>query len=89
MKAAGGGALVFVQPRLLAELVDLVADVEPAGRHVEFRNDDAQPVERGIDRGRRFDVVLDAFDRGPGAGEARQREAVEAVVDQLLHAAPD
>ena len=33
-----------------------------------------------------FDVVLDAFDRRPGAGEARQRIAVEAVVDQLLHA---
>ena len=42
--------------------------------------------ERGIDGGRRFDVVLDAFDRRPGAGEARQRVAVEPVVDQLLHA---
>ena len=79
-----GGALVLVQPRLLAELVDLVADVEAAGRHVEFRDDDVQPVERRVDRSRRFDVVLDAFDRRPGAGEARQRIAVEAVVDQLL-----
>ena len=32
-----------------------------------------------------FDVVLDAFDRRPGAGEARQRETVEAVVDEFLH----
>ena len=33
-----------------------------------------------------FDIVLDAFDRRPGAGEARQAVAVEPVVDQLLHA---
>ena len=33
-----------------------------------------------------LDVVLDAFDRRPGAGEARHRIAVEAVVDQLLDA---
>ena len=63
-----------------------MADVEPAGRHVEFRNDDVQPVERGVDGGGRFDVVLDAFDRRPGAGEARQGKAVEPVVDQFLDA---
>ncbi len=81
-----GGALVFMQPLLLAEHVDLVADVEAAGRHVELRHDDVQPLERGIDRSRRFDVVLDAFDRRPGAGETRHGKAVEPVIDDLLDA---
>ncbi len=79
-------SLVFVQPRLLAHLVQFVADVEPARRHLEIGQDDVEPVERNIDRCRRFDVVLDAFHRRPCAGEARHGEAVEAVVDDLLHA---
>src|SRR5690606_39912465 len=65
-----GRTLEFVESRLLAELVELVADVEAAGRHVEFGVDDPDAVERGIDGGRRLDVVLDALDRRPCAGEA-------------------
>ena len=80
------GALGLVQPLLLTEHIQFVADVEAAGRHVEFGQDDRDPVQRGIDARRRFDVVLDAFDGAPQAGETRQREPVKAVVDDLLHA---
>jgi hypothetical protein len=74
-----------MQPRFLRDEVELVPDVEPAGRHLEFGDDDLDPVDGAVDRRRRFDVLLDAFHRGPGAGEAREGVAVEAVVHQLLH----
>ena len=78
--------LVVVEPLFLAELVEFMANVEPAGRQIDFRQDDVQAIKRHVDRRGRFDVVLDAFDRCPGSRETRQREAVEAVIDQFLDA---
>jgi hypothetical protein len=56
---------VLVQPALLVEAVVGGADVEPARRHVEGRVLDLHPVERAVDDGRRFDVVVDALDARP------------------------
>ena len=71
------GALVQVQALFLVEEIELAADAEAARRHDEIIGDrDADPVDRAVDRGGRFDVVLDAFQADPDAGEARERKAV-------------
>ena len=62
------------------------ADVEAAGRHGKVGDDGLHAVERTVDGGGRFDRVLDAFDADPEPGEARQREAHQPVVDDLLDA---
>ena len=36
--------------------------------------------------GRGLDRIVHAFERHPGAGEARHRPAIEAIIDDLLHA---
>src|SRR5690606_14262372 len=79
------GALVVVKPLLLPELIELMTYVEPARRHVEFRQHDIETIERHVDRRCRFDIVLHALDRSPGTREAREGETVKAVVDQFLH----
>jgi hypothetical protein len=80
-------ALELVQAAFLPHLVEFgCADVEAAGRHVERRHQRLDPVDACIDGGRGLDVVLDALDRRPGAGETRQREAVQPVLDQFLDA---
>ena len=84
-----GVALEVLEPRLLLEEAVRRADVEAARRHAELvvaRDHDLDPVEAAVGGRRRLDVVLDAFQRRPGAAEAAQGEAVEAVVDQLLDA---
>ena len=86
-EGGGGGALVFMQPRFLAEHVDLVADVEAAGRHVELGHDD---VERGRarHRPRPSDSMLSLTHLIAAQVPAKRDRAiaVEAVVDDLLHA---
>ena len=79
--------LLLVQPLFLGERTVLRPDVEAARRHPEVRRDDGRhTVERAVDRRRRFDRVLDAFEADPEAGETRERETEMAVVDDLLHA---
>jgi len=82
-----GVALVIVQTRLLAEERILQPDVEAAFRHDEVgRRDDLDTVYAGIDHAGRLHRLVHAFERGPSAGIARHRPAVERVVDDLLHA---
>ena len=82
-----GVALEIVQPRFLRQDGIVEADVEAAFRHREIgRGDDVDPVEARVDRRRRFDRLVHGLQRDPGAGEARHRPAVEAVIENLLHA---
>ena len=48
--------------------------------------DDLHAIEAAVDDAGRLHRLVHAFERGPGAGEARHRPAVERVVDDLLHA---
>ena len=82
-----GGALVVVQARFLVERLVAEADVEALGGHDEVvGNLDLDAVDAAVDGGGGLDVVLHAFDADPHAGEARQREAEDAEVEDLLHA---
>ena len=82
-----GVALVVGEARLHAEDGVAEADVEPALRHREVvGDDDLHAVEAAVDHRRGLDRLVHAFERGPGAGVARHRPAVEAVVDDLLDA---
>ena len=86
-KCQHGVALVIVQPRFLGEDRIVEADVEAALRHDEIgRSNDVDPIEARVDRRRRLDRLMHGLQRHPGAGEARHRPAVEAVVENLLHA---
>ena len=79
-------ALELVHPLFLADEVEFGADVQPAGGHVEFWDDGADAIERSVDGGRRFDIVLDAFERHPRARKAAHGVAQKAEIDDLLHA---
>src|SRR5690606_40970920 len=63
------GAFIVMQPLFLPKLVDLMSDIEPRRRHLEFRNNDVDPLQRNIDGSGRLDIVLHALDRGPSPGE--------------------
>ena len=77
-----------MQARFLTEDGVGETDVETALGHVEIgRRDEIDAVEAAVDDAGRLDRLVHAFERGPGAGEARHRPAVERVVDDLLHAA--
>ena len=77
-----------MQARFLGQRLVAEADVEPARRHDEVVGDlDVDAVDAAVDRGGRLDVVLHALEADPHAGKARQREAQDAVVEDLLHAA--
>src|SRR5665213_1155755 len=83
-----GVALEIVQAGFLTEDGILQADVETAFGHVEIGwGNEVDAVETGIDDAGRLDRLVHAFERGPGAGVARHRPAIERVVDDLLHAA--
>ena len=61
--------------------------LSPPSRHAEIvRRDDLHAIEAAVDHAGRFHRLVHAFERDPGAGEARHRPAVEPVVDDLLHA---
>ena len=80
-------ALVLVEPCLLGEGLVAEADVEAARRRREVLRDlDLDAIDTAVDRGGRLDVVLDALEAHPHAGIARQGEAENAVVEDLLHA---
>src|SRR5215471_7852577 len=82
-----GIALVVMQARLHAEHGVVEPDVEPAGRRrVIGRDHDVDAVEAAVDHGGRLDRLVHAFETDPGAGEARHGPAVDAVIDDLLHA---
>ena len=86
-KREHGVALVIVQPRFLGQDRIVEADIEAALRHDEIgRGNDVDPIEARIDRRRRFDCLVHGLQRHPRAGEARHRPAVEAVIENLLHA---
>jgi hypothetical protein len=83
----GGEALEIVQTAFLLEPVIGGADIEAARRHGEVGGDHRlDAVEPSLDRGRRLHRIMHAFDADPAAGETRQRETVEAVVEKLLDA---
>ena len=83
-----GVALEIVQARFLAEDGVGETDVEAALGHVEIgRRDEIDALEAAVDDAGQLDRLVHAFERGPGAGEARHRPAVKRVVDDLLHAA--
>jgi hypothetical protein len=78
--------LVAVQAQFLLERRIGPADVQPAGRHGEVvRLHDRDALGVDVDRGRAVGRIRDDLHADPEAGVARQRPAVEAVVDQLLH----
>src|SRR5205085_3047005 len=80
-------ALDIVQPRLLAEDGVDQPDIETALRHAEIvREHDLHPVEAAVDDRGRLDRLVHALERRPGAAEPRHGQAVEAVIDDLLHA---
>ena len=82
-----GGALVVVQARFLGQRLVAEADVEAVRRHDEIVGDlDLHAVDAAVDGGGRLDVVLHALEADPHAGKARQAEAQDAVVEDLLHA---
>ena len=82
-----GRALVIVQARLLVERLIAEPDVQALGGHDEIVGDlDLDAIDAPVDRRGGLDVVLDALDADPHAGEAREREAQHAVVEDLLHA---
>ncbi len=58
----------------------------PGGMTKSRRNDGLHAIERAVDRGGGFDRVLEKLQSNPDAGEARQGEAVNAVIENLLHA---
>ncbi len=61
------------------------ADVEPARRHVEDRRHDAHLLRQQLERLRRVGRLLGDLEADPAAAETRQREAVEAELDDLAH----
>ncbi len=80
-------ALIFLEPLLLGDGRVAEADVEPARWHHEVVGmDDGDPVEPAIHDAGGFDGVLDRLQPNPGAGKARQRPGIKAVIDDLLHA---
>ena len=82
-----GVALVIVQARFLGQDRIVEADVEAARRHREIgRRDDVDALKAAVDRGCGFYRLVHGLERDPGAGEARHRPAVEAVIEHLLHA---
>ncbi len=84
-----GVALVILQARFHAEHGVAEPDVETARRHLEeviAGNDDVHAIEIAVDDPSRLDRVVHAFEADPRAGVARHRPAIEAVVDDLLHA---
>ena len=85
-----GVALEIVQPRFLAEEGVVQADVEAARRHHEIgRRHDLNAVERAVDHRGRLHRLVHAFERGPGAAEARHRPAVEPIVEKSPARRPD
>src|SRR5215216_2004557 len=82
-----GVALVIVQPRLHAENGVVETNVEPTLGHLEIvRHDDLHALQAAVDRGCRLDRLVHAFERHPGAGEARHGPAVETVIEKFLNA---
>ena len=82
-----GVDLVVEQARLLLEDAVGPADAEAARRqHEVCRNLHLHAMRIDIDRGARLDHVGDALEPDPQAGVARHGEAVQAVVEILLHA---
>ncbi len=78
-------ALVIVQPRLLGKDRIVEADIKSAFGHRKVgRDDDVDPLQAGVNRRRRFDGLVHRLERNPGAGEARHRPTVEAVIENLL-----
>ena len=58
----------------------------PGGMAKSVGHDDLDALEAAIGNAGQLDRLVHAFERGPGAGVARHRPAVERVVDDLLHA---
>ena len=81
-----GTALVFMQPGFLPQKIDLRPNVDPILRQVDLGQVDLHPVDAAIHRGSGFHIVLDAFERHPIAGEARQGIAIKPVIEDFLHA---
>ena len=81
------GALVVVQALLFREGLVAEPDVEPPGRHPELVlagdvHHDA--IDPSVDGCRALDVILDALQRDPDAGIARERNSQHAIVQDLL-----
>ena len=75
--------LEAVQALLLGERRVRPADVEAARRQLELGRDDLDRGRVELDRGRGVDRVVDAFEPDPAAAVARQREALEAELEDL------
>ena len=78
--------LVLHQPLFLLERRIGPADIEPADRHVELRQDviDAQRVDRHGSGA--FDRLGDRLEGDPAAGKARHRPAHHAEIEEFLNA---
>ena len=79
--------LALIEPLLL--LLRRVRPADPetlGGKDGIVGDDDPDPLGVDLHRGGGLDGVVDALQRGPAAAVARERESVEAVVEDLLHA---
>ena len=82
----GGKALVVDHPRLLQVRRVDQPDVQPALGHGEIRRDKLHSLRIAVDDRGRLDRVLHGLEPDPEAAEPRQREPVNSVVEDLLHA---
>ena len=85
-EALGGDALEVDHARFLRHGRVAEADAEPALGHGEVGTGERQAVRVAVHHRRRLDVLLHGLEPDPDAGVAAQRPAVEAVVQDLLHA---
>ena len=80
-----GKALIVMEPPFLLEPIIIGSDIEPARRQLEIGgNDRLDTIDAGVDDGRRFDGVMDAFDADPTARITRQGKTVDAEIEELL-----
>ena len=75
-QACTASHLVVVQAHFLVEHRSRVRILSPPAGIVKSPGSTRlHAVKRGVDRGRRFDRILEAFEADPDAGEAAHREA--------------
>ena len=80
-----GVPLVIEQSGFLAQRVVRPADVHTPDRHLELGDDDVQTIRVDQHRGTGLDHLLDGFHASPNAGKAAHGQAVQTVVEHVLH----
>src|SRR5690606_11330435 len=81
----GGVPLVVKQAGFLVQRGVGPADVHAAGRHLEFRDHDVDPLRVDHGGGAALHDLLDRLHAGPHAAEAAHGDGVNAQVQDVLH----